>query len=73
MISTFDYIQKHPLRAKRLLGISYEQFTNLVDAAKKAHEDEQKKLEQSKIRIHRLVDAKKYCRYQNKYVCGFSI
>jgi hypothetical protein len=52
MISTFDYIQKYPLRAKQLLGISYDQFTNLVNCAKQCHEEKQLKLEQSKIRIH---------------------
>ncbi|MEA5574443.1 transposase family protein [Calothrix sp. UHCC 0171] len=59
MISAFDYIQKHPLRSKQLLGISYEQFINLVNAAKKVHEDEQQKLEQSKIRIHRRGGGRK--------------
>ena len=53
MINTFDYIQKYPLRAKRLLGINYEQFTDLVNAAQKYHEEEQRKLEQSKVRIYR--------------------
>ncbi|MEH1854090.1 MAG: transposase family protein [Nostoc sp.] len=52
MISTFDYIQKYPRRAKQLLGISYEQFMDLVNCAKKCHEEEQFKLEQSKVRIH---------------------
>jgi hypothetical protein len=47
MISTFDYIQKYPLRTKQLLGISYEQFTDLVNSAKKCHEEEQRKREQS--------------------------
>jgi hypothetical protein len=52
MISTFDYIQKYPRRAKQLLGISYEQFIDLVNCAKQCHEEEQFKLEQSKVRIH---------------------
>lgn len=53
MISTLDYIQKYPLRGKQLLGISYDQFTDLVNCAKKCHEEEQLKKEQNKIRIHR--------------------
>ncbi len=69
MISTFDYIQKHPLRAKQLLGISYEQFRNLVDAAKKAHEDEQQKLEQSKVRIHRRGGGRKEILSIKEQVC----
>ncbi len=52
-MNTFDYIQKYPSRAKQVLGISYEQFTDLVNCAKQYHEEEQFKLEQSKVRIHR--------------------
>lgn len=59
MISTFDYIQKYPLRTKRLLGITYEQFTDLVNSAKKCHEEEQQKCEQSKTRIHRRGGGRK--------------
>jgi hypothetical protein len=59
MISTFDYIHKYPLRTKQLLGISYEQFTDLVNSAKKCHEEEQRKREQSKIRIHRRGGGRK--------------
>ncbi|WP_339382470.1 transposase family protein [Nostoc flagelliforme] len=59
MINTFEYIQKYPLRTKQLLGISYEKFTDLVDSAKKCHEEEQQKREQSKIRIHRRGGGRK--------------
>lgn len=59
MISTFDYIEKYPLRTKRLLGITYEQFTDLVNSAKKCHEEEQQKCEQSKTRIHRRGGGRK--------------
>lgn len=59
MISTFDYIQKYPLRAKQLLGISYDQFIDLVNCAKQCHEEEQLKLEQSKVRIHRRGGGRK--------------
>jgi IS5 family transposase len=59
MISTFEYIQKYPRRAKQLLGISYDQFTDLVNYAKKIHEEEQLKLEQRKVRIHRRGGGRK--------------
>ena len=59
MISTFDYIQKYPSRAKQLLGISYDQFIDLVNCAKQCHEEEQFKLEQSKVRIHRRGGGRK--------------
>lgn len=59
MISTFDYIQKYPSRAKQLLGISYDQFTDLVNRAKQYHEEEQLKLEKSKTRIHRRGGGRK--------------
>ncbi|MEA5502772.1 transposase family protein [Halotia wernerae UHCC 0503] len=59
MISIFDYIQKYPSRAKQLLGISYDQFTDLVNYAKKSHEEEQLKLEQRKVRIHRRGGGRK--------------
>lgn len=52
MISTFDYIQKYPSRTKQLLGISYDQFIDLINCAKQCHEEEQFQLEQSKVRIH---------------------
>ncbi|AUB36005.1 Mobile element protein [Nostoc flagelliforme CCNUN1] len=47
------------MRTKQLLGISYEKFTDLVDSAKKCHEEEQQKREQSKIRIHRRGGGRK--------------
>jgi hypothetical protein len=59
MISTFNYIQKHPSRTKQLLGISYDQFTDLVNCAKQYHEEEQMQLEKRKIRIHRRGGGRK--------------
>lgn len=59
MISTFDYIQKYPSRAKQLLGISYDQFTDLVNRAKQYHEEEQLRLEQRKVRIYRRGGGRK--------------
>lgn len=59
MISTFDYIQKYPSRAKQVLGISYDQFIDLVKCAKQCHEEEQFKREESKVRIHRRGGGRK--------------
>ncbi|MEC4812174.1 MAG: transposase family protein [Scytonema sp. PMC 1069.18] len=59
MISTFDYIQKYPSRTKQVLGISYDQFTDLVNCAKQLHEEKQFKLEQQKVRIHRRGGGRK--------------
>lgn len=58
-MNTFDYIQKYPSRAKQVLGISYDQFTDLVNRAKQYHEEEQLKLEESKIRIYRRGGGRK--------------
>jgi hypothetical protein len=69
MISTFDYIQKYPSRSKQLLGISYDQFSNLVNCAKKCHEEEKLKLEQSKIRIHRPGGGRKEILSISEQVC----
>ena len=44
MISTFDYIQKYTARTKQLLGISYEQFMELINCAKQYHKEEKLKL-----------------------------
>lgn len=69
MISTFDYIQKYPSRAKQLLGISYEQFTDLVKSAKECHEEEQLKIEQSKVRIYRRGGGRKELLSISEQVC----
>ncbi len=58
-MNSFDYIQKYPSRAKQLLGISYDQFTDLVNRAKQYHEEEKLKLEESKVRIHRRGGGRK--------------
>jgi hypothetical protein len=46
-------LKKKPKEAKRLLGISYEQFNNLVNLARKLHEQQIELREQEKIRINR--------------------
>jgi hypothetical protein len=69
MISTFDYIQKYPSRTKQLLGISHDQFSNLVNCARKCHEEEKLKLEQSKIRIHRAGGGRTYILSIPEQIC----
>ncbi|WP_392534008.1 transposase family protein [Nostoc sp. C117] len=69
MISIFDDIQKYPRRAKQLLGINYEQFTDLVNYAKKSHEEEQLKFEQRKVRIHRRGGGRKELLSISEQVC----
>jgi hypothetical protein len=69
MISTLNYIQKYPSRAKQLLGISYDQFIDLVKCAKQFHEEEQFKIEQSKVRIHRRGGGRKELLSITEQVC----
>ena len=44
-----DTLEKKPKEAKRLLGISYEQFNNLVDLAKQLHERQIELREKEKV------------------------
>jgi Helix-turn-helix of DDE superfamily endonuclease/DDE superfamily endonuclease len=68
-MNIFDYIQKYPLRAKQLLGISYDQFTDLVNRVKQCHEEEQLKLEESKVRIYRRGGGRKEILSLTEQVC----
>jgi hypothetical protein len=52
MQKPLDYIHKYPKRAKQLLGISYEQFLQLVVQAKFRHEERQAAIEKSKKRVN---------------------
>ena len=47
-----DYIEKYPERTKRILGINYQQWKNLVSKAIAIDEQQQQKLESGKIRIN---------------------
>lgn len=47
-----DYIEKYPERTKRILGINYQQWKNLVSKAIATYEQQQQKLESRKIRIN---------------------
>lgn len=48
-----DTLKKKPKEAKRLLGISYEQFDKLVNLAKQLHEHQIELREKEKVRINR--------------------
>jgi hypothetical protein len=48
-----DTLEKKPKEAKRLLGISYEQFLQLVDLAQKLHKHQIELKETQKVRINR--------------------
>lgn len=48
---TWNYIQKHPKETKRLLGIDYEQFRQLIEQGKLLHKRNQEKTEKQKIRL----------------------
>ena len=52
MKNPLHYIHKYPLRTKQLLGISYEQFLQLVASAKSLHDQRQAAIEKRKIRVN---------------------
>ena len=51
MSYTWDYLQTNPKEAKRLLGISYEQLTQLIEQGKHLHEQKQAERESRKVRL----------------------
>ena len=51
MSYTWDYIQKNPKQTKRLLGINYEQLSQLIEQAKLLHRQHQEKIENQKVRL----------------------
>lgn len=51
MTSPLARIESHPQEAKRLIGISYEQFIALVALAEQRHIEKQVEIEKNKIRI----------------------
>jgi hypothetical protein len=48
-----DYLQTNPKEAKRLLGITYEQLTQLVEQGKIFDEKQQAELASRKVRLIR--------------------
>jgi len=52
MKNILDYIRKYPHRSKRLLGIDYPQFLQLLEQAQLKHAEQQAKIERQKIRVN---------------------
>lgn len=56
---TWSYIQKNPKQVKRLLGISYEELTQLIEICRRQNEENQQLKEKDKIRLIRAGGGKK--------------
>jgi hypothetical protein len=52
MSNPINYIHKYPHRSKRILGISYKQFLQLVQQATLRQSQERQRIEQTKTRIN---------------------
>lgn len=53
MSYTWNHLQANPKEAKRLVGISYEQLTQLIEQGRLLHEEKQAEIESQKIRLIR--------------------
>jgi len=56
---TWSYIQKNPKQVKRLLGISYEELSQLIEICRRQHEENKKIKESKKVRLIRAGGGKK--------------
>jgi Helix-turn-helix of DDE superfamily endonuclease len=52
MKNPLDYIHKYPLRTKRVLGIDYSQFLQLLEQANLKHYQHQNEVEKQKVRVN---------------------
>ena len=52
MKNPLHYIHSYPLRAKQILGISYNQFLKLVQKAEFSHQQRKAEIERSKVRVN---------------------
>ncbi len=52
MKNPFHYIQQYPKRTKQLLGISHEQFQQLLVQAEARHRQQQAAREKNKVRLN---------------------
>lgn len=52
MKNPLDYIHKYPLRTKRVLGIDYLQFLQLLEQANLKHYQHQNEVEKQKVRVN---------------------
>ena len=59
MSNPINYIHKYPQRSKRILGISYKQFLQLVQQASLHQSQERQRLEQKKMRVNALGGGRK--------------
>jgi DDE superfamily endonuclease/Helix-turn-helix of DDE superfamily endonuclease len=69
MCIVLDYIQKYPLRAKQILGISYEQFQSLLKAAAEKHLTMKKENENQKVRINSPGGGRKELLSTSEQIC----
>jgi hypothetical protein len=53
MKNPLHYIQEYPHKTKQILGITFQQFDDLVNQAQKYHQKKQRDLEKKKIRINK--------------------
>jgi hypothetical protein len=54
MKNPLHYIHKYPQRTKRVLGIDYNQFLQLLEQAEMKHNERQAEVERQKIRVNKL-------------------
>ena len=59
MSNPIDYIHKYPHRCKRILGIGYKQFLQLVQQATLRQSQERQRTEQTKKRVNALGGGRK--------------
>lgn len=52
MSNPIDYIEQYPERTTRILGINYQQWKKLVEKAIAYDEQQQQKLQLSKVRVN---------------------
>lgn len=52
MKNPLNYIHLYPLRAKQILGISYDQFLKLVQQAQLSHQERKAEMERRKARVN---------------------
>jgi hypothetical protein len=64
-----DYIQKYPERTKRILGISYQQWQQLTEKAIAYCQEQQNRLEKSKVRINAQGGGRKPILSQEEEIC----
>ena len=56
----WEYIRKHPLEVKRLLGIDFDQLEQLIEQGKFLHQKKQEEKEKRKIRSHNQTGRRVY-------------